>query len=127
MLFVPDTPRVRLLLAALLGLAWEPLLARLFYFAGYVDVPLIQLLFRMHLTTKAQFHSLSRTVLALVWAVLLVLLFGLPLGLLARRNVLACWLAFALGALVGAFLFNWMRGSGVLGALAGWSLPEIWL
>ena len=120
-----DSRKLGLVAAALLGAIWDTWLTRLFFIGGYVDVPLMQLMFR--LLPRSQFHLLYRPILAGVWMVLIGLICGVPLALIARRRIFLCWLTFALTALVSSAISHWMRGVGMVAFFANWSIPEAWL
>ncbi len=127
LIFLRDTPSTRLFVVALLGFFWDPALTRVFHWAGHIDIPVMESVFRLHLTPKSHLDVLSRSVLAVLWTVVLGLVYGLPLGLLARRQALRYWFVFALSALVGSAVSAWLRGSGTPGFLGEWTLPEPWL
>ena len=114
-------------LAAFLGAIWELFLTKFFLISSYIDVPLMERLFRSHILSRDQFHVLYRPLLATLSTVLIGLICGIPLALVARRHTLASWVVFALTALASSAVLHWIRGPGLFSFADSWSIPESWL
>ena len=117
-----DSRLPRFVAAALLGAIWEPLLVKLFYLSGYIDVPIVRTLHALGLP-----HQANRPILAALWTILIGLLVGVPLGLFANRYVYWCCITFVVSTLLGSALFFWTRGATIPDFIASWSIPETWL
>jgi len=113
--------------AVLLGAGWNFMLTKLFLLGSYIDVPLMQWLFRAHLLTRDHFHVLYRPLLAMICTGLIGIIFGVPFGILARRYTLSCWAAFVLAVLASSAISHWARGPSWFTFADLWSIPEAWL
>jgi len=113
------------LIAVLLGSIWPFILAQLFAFSGRVTVPLIRTVADLGIAENVPL--MARMLSAVIWALVLGILFGVPLGLAVRKNVIAYWLVFVASVLTVSAAIALHSGSGLGILLLEWSLPETWI
>jgi hypothetical protein len=113
------------LIAVLFGSIWPFILNQLFAFSGRVTVPLIRTLADLGIAENVPLAV--RLLNAVIWALVLGVLFGVPLGLAVRKNLIAYWFVFVGSVLTvsAAIALHADSGLGIL--LLEWSLPETWI
>ena len=112
-------------LAALLGSIWPFILVQLFALSGHVTVALAQTASDLGITENVRL--VVRAIHSVLWGLALGALFGIPLGLAVRSNVIPYWLVFVacVVATSAALALRSDIGLGIL--LLEWSLPETWI
>jgi|1185.fasta_scaffold210019_1 hypothetical protein len=112
-------------IAVLLGSIWPFVLAELFAFSGSLTVALAQAV--THLGSAGSVRLVVRSLNAIVWALALGVMFGIPLGLAARSYVIAYWFAFVASILITSAALALHSGAGLGILLLEWSFPETWI
>ena len=108
----------------LLGALWYLLLPYLYVPGAWITVGLMQVAHDLGVGASAP--PAIRIINAVLWSLILGLLFGVPLGLLVQRRLLYYWLLFIATRLaIGITAIFWDRVEpGML--LLVWTTPETW-
>ena len=118
--------RRSLLVGALFGVVWPFALTSLLAFSGHVTIPLIRTAYELGLDMTSA-RVIVRVMDAVLWSVILGGLFGIPLGLITRSNVVAAWVGFLIAILVVSIINSSRTQFGVGLVLLEWSIPETWV
>jgi hypothetical protein len=109
------------------GVAWPFLCRELFRFGGYVLLPQVELFQSIGVTSSQELKSFTGISDPVIWAVLLGLLFGVPLSALVRRSMIQYWLLLVATVVATNFIWAAQTDFGAVGFLPVLMFPAFWV
>jgi hypothetical protein len=120
---MPTFQRVVVVIA--LGVAYPFILTWLYAYGD--SISLLSLAAAKQFGSPTALRLTYSAISAVCWAIVVGLMFGVPLGLTLRTQLFRYWLLFVVAG-AAAQLFVWLRADLDVGFFVlEWSLPEVWL